>query len=182
MHAVLLEQFYRCAECDEVAQPRHVDAVAVRIADRGRRRADDDLFGSEPVEDADDAAAQRGAPHDRIVEYHEVVRIRADGAVGDVVYMGHQVVAFVVLRDKRAHFDILDRDLFDAGFVMKDFMQPLFGQRVASGHDFLHPCFGAMGVESFDESEKGAFGCVRDVGKDRVFDVAVDAFQNLRYQ
>ena len=96
--------------------------------------------------------------------------------------MGHQVVAFVVLRDKRAHFDILDRDLFDAGFVMKDFMQPLFGQRVASGHDFLHPCFSAMGFESFDESEKGAFGCVRDVGKDRVFDVAVDAFQNLRYQ
>ena len=37
-------------------------------------------------------------------------------------------------------------------------------------------------VEPFHQTEKRAFGRVRNVGEDRIFDVVVDAFENLRHE
>ena len=82
------QQFDGGPEGDEVAQSRHVDSVAVRIADLRGRRADDDLARLEPVEYPDDALPQRRAPHDRIVEDHQIVFPGTYRAVGDVVDVG----------------------------------------------------------------------------------------------
>src|SRR5208337_4797065 len=55
----LPQQVDRRLERDELPNLRHVDAVAVRIADLGRRGHDHDLLRVEARQDPEDRAAQR---------------------------------------------------------------------------------------------------------------------------
>ena len=65
----------------------------------------------EPIEDADDAAPKGGAAHDAIVDHHEIVFVRLDAAVGDVIDVRREVVAGVALGDEGAELDVFQDDL-----------------------------------------------------------------------
>lgn len=122
------------------------------------------------------------APHDRIVENHQIVLPGTYRAVGDVVDVGHQIVAVVVLRDERPHLDVLDRHFLETGLEPQDLLEPLFGERAVLvknpfGTDML-----AVFVQSSDQSEKGALGRIGNIGENRIFDVVVDAAQDLRHE
>ena len=67
------EQVYERAECDELTEGRHVDAVAVGVAYRRRGRRDDDALGTQPVEHREYRVLHRVAAHDGIVENDERV-------------------------------------------------------------------------------------------------------------
>ena len=92
-HAALLEERNGSLEGDEVAHLSHVNSVAVGVADLGSARGDDDALGAEAVENAKDAFLQCRATHNAVVNHHEVVDTTFNGAVGNVVDMGHEIVA-----------------------------------------------------------------------------------------
>ena len=124
LHAPFLEKGDSRPESAELLQMRHVDAIVIRIADLGRAGYHHDLAGMQAVEDLEDALPQGGAPDDAVVNDHEIVFIRHQGSVSDIIYVGRQVVAFPVLGDESAQFDILPHHFLDA-YVMVEPPHPV---------------------------------------------------------
>ncbi len=68
-------ELHCCTEGDEFVEVRHVDAVVVGIAHLRTGTDEHHLLGVQSVEDADDAFAEGGAPHDGVVDDDEVVNL-----------------------------------------------------------------------------------------------------------
>ena len=154
-HAALLDEGYGGAEGAELLQRRHVDAVVVGIAYLRRTRHHHNLLGMQAVEYLEDALAQGGAAHDGVVDDDEVVHMGAQGAVGDVVDVGGEVVARTGLRDERAQLDVLP------GHLLAAHREPLAAQA-------LH------------HAVEGHLGGVGDEGEDGVGHIAADGPQDGR--
>lgn len=113
------EQFNRGLEGDELTQLRHVDTVAVGVADLGSSGGDDDAVGLEAGKDVDNRFAEGSSPDDGVVDADQIVAF-LDGPVGDVVNMGDQVGAVFLLTDECAQFDVLVGHFLRAGPVAKN--------------------------------------------------------------
>ena len=81
-----IQQIDERAECYKLPQRRHVDAVAVGVANRRRGRGDHDPLRSKPVEHRKDRVLHRVAAHYRVVEHDERI-VLLDEPVGHVVDM-----------------------------------------------------------------------------------------------
>ena len=119
-HAPADEQLDSHAKSDELAHARHVDAVVIGVSDLRRRGNDNDLFGMQAVEDADDALAEGRSAHDAVVDDHEVIDVRRDAAVGNVINVCGQIVAGISLGDEGAQFDVFEDHLLAADALRED--------------------------------------------------------------
>ena len=111
--AAFFEQRHRRLESHELAELRHINAVAIRITNLWRRRHDHDLPRVEPREDTQNRFTQRRPAHDGIVHADQIIA-GFHGAVSDVVDVARELVAHAFLADKRADLDILAHDFFPA--------------------------------------------------------------------
>ena len=71
------------------------------------------------VQDLEDALPQGGSAHDGIVDDDEVVFVRDQGTVGNVIHVGGKVVPRPVFRDERTKFDVLPHHLLNAHVVIE---------------------------------------------------------------
>ena len=124
-HQRLMEQVVRAVakkvhertERDEFAQRRHVDAVAVGVANRRRGRGDHDSLRPKPVEHRENRVLHRVAAHDRIVEHDERI-VLLDEPVGHVVDMLVELAPCRRVGDKGAELRVLHRHLSKARYVL----------------------------------------------------------------
>ena len=73
----------------------------------------------QPVEDLEDALAEGGAAHYRVVDDDEVVLVGPERAVADVIDVGCQVVAFAAVADEGAQLDVLPHHFFNTHVVVE---------------------------------------------------------------
>ena len=169
-------------EGDELVEVRHVDAVVVGVANLRTGTDEHHLLGVQAVEDADDALAEGRASHDGVVDDDEVVHLRFQGAVGDVIDVGSEVVALVALRDEGAELDVLDGNLLAADVVMEDGTQlfPRGAMLLCQSVELLDLLLIHLLLESVEHAVERHFGRVGHVAEDRVLEVAVDGLVDLR--
>ena len=72
------------------------------------------------VEDADDALLEGRSAHDAVVDDHEVIDMRRDAAVGNVINVCGQIVAGISLGDEGAQFDVFEDHLLAADALRED--------------------------------------------------------------
>ncbi len=180
LHATLLEQGHGRLECDEVSHARHVDAVAVGVADLGRARRHNDSLGLKTVQDAKDALLQSGAAHDAVVDHHQVVDAGSHGAVGDVVHVGHQVVSRAVFGDEGAQFRVLDGNFIDARALIQDGLDFLVVRVCTEAFDAGNFARVKVLFQPLDQPVKRRFGGVGNEARDRVIQIVFHGFQHTR--
>ena len=105
------------------------------------------------VENLEDTLAEGGASYDGVVDDDEVIHIRLEGAVGDIVHMGGKVVALIAIADEGAQFDVLPHHLFNSYIVSE------------AAHTVGHA------IESH-------LGGVRDIREHRVGHIVIDGLHN----
>ena len=71
----------------------------------------------EAVENLEDALLEGGATHYRVVDDDEIVLIWSQTTIGDIIYMGGEVIALSTLGDECAQLDIFPNHLLDAWLV-----------------------------------------------------------------
>ena len=71
------------------------------------------------VQDLEDALPQGGSAHDGIVDDNEIVFVRDQRTVSDVIDVSGKVVPRPVFRDERTQFDVLPHHLLDAHVVIE---------------------------------------------------------------
>ena len=99
---VVLEQLDGGSECNKLFHTGHVYAVIVGVSDLGTTAHQYYLAWVESVQYAKDTLLECGATHNTIVYYHEVVHIRNQATISDVIYMSCQFVSAVAFCDKGA--------------------------------------------------------------------------------
>ena len=140
-------------EGHQFAQRRHVDAVAVRIADRRCRRGDDDPLRTQSVQHRQDRVLHRVAANDRVVQNDERIRPRPHEPVRDVVDVLVELPPRRRIGDERAELGVLDSDLAEPD-------RPAFGE--------------ALRPERLQESVERDERRVGNVAEERVLEIASD--------
>ena len=135
------------------------------------------------VENANDTLAQSGAAHDTVVDYDEIVNVRLQTSVGDVIDMSRKVIPAVAFSNESAELYVLNSHLFTAyshredvvnlrcsGWVGNQFFQFLAFQLV----EIL--------VHSLYKTEESHFGSVWNIRKNSMLYITINGRKNLIYQ
>ena len=178
----LLQERDRRLEGHQVAQLGHVDAVAVRVTDLRGAAHHHDPLRFKPVQHAQDALAQRGAAHDAVIDHHEVVHPGAHGPVGDVVDVGHQVVARIIARDEGAQLGVLDGHLLAPHLGGKDGSERHGVRLGAQLQDALFLDRVQVFLQAILQAVEGHLCGIGDEGEHRVFQVMVHGIQDGGHQ
>ena len=120
LHAAFFDEADGRLEGDKIPQTRHVNAIAIGVTDLRCAGCDHNAFGVEAIEDAEDGSLERGAADDAVVDDHQVVLAGVDGAVGDVVDVGYEVVAVGIFGDEGPQLRVFYGDLLDACAFVQD--------------------------------------------------------------
>ena len=150
-------------EGDKFLHACHVDAVIVGISHLRAGTYHHDAARMETVENADDALAQGGAAHDGIVDDHQIVLIRIERTVGDVVYVCRKVVARVGLGDEGAQLYILPGHLLGADAAREDAGELVGGEAAVGLDDPAGLLRIQMFVQTLHHAIEGGFGSVGDI-------------------
>ena len=125
LHATLPEQLYRCPECDELAHPRHVDAIVIGVTHLRGGGHHDNLSGMQAVEHTEDGLLKGGATHNAVVNDHKIIHAILDNAVGDIVDVSRKIVARLAFGNECAELYILYGDLLDPQVLTHYLLKPL---------------------------------------------------------
>ena len=120
LKASFLDEANSGLKSNEVAEPRHVDPVAIRIANLRSTGGDDDALGTEAVEYAQNGTLECGAPDDAVVNHNEVVLTSLDGAVSDIVDVRNKIIPTCIFRNKRPQFRVFDGNFFNARSLVEN--------------------------------------------------------------
>ena len=130
------------------------------------------------VEDTDNALSQRSTPDDAVINNHQIIHMRYQTTVSDIVHMGGQIIPAVALGDKGTQLDILDGYFLATDTPRQDFFQFLVIGMMSQSLYFLYFQFIQIIVESFQQSIESHFrriGYKREYG---MLHIIVYRFQN----
>ena len=181
-HIALFQEFDGGLECDKLIHARHIDAVVVGITYLRRRRDNHNLLGIQTVKDTDDALFQRCSPHNAVVYNHQIVYVRHQTSIRNVVHMSRQVIAAVAFGNKRTQLDVLYRHFLTADAPRKDSLQFIVTGVVSQLLYLSHLQFIKVVVESFEHTIKRHLRRVRYKGEHGVLHIIIYRFQDRVYQ
>ena len=108
-HTPFFQQCDGCTKSAEFFQAGHIDTVEIGIAHLRRAADHHYLLGVQAVENLEDALPEGRATNDAVIDDDEVVLVRFQTAVGDVIDVGRKVVAGTCLGDEGPQLDIFPR-------------------------------------------------------------------------
>ena len=114
------------------------------------------------VEYTDDTLLQSSTTNDTVVYDNQVIFIRRQAAVSDIVHMSSQIVTGISLGNEGTQFNILNGDLLTTNTLRQDLLQFRMTGLVSQCLDTLHFQFVQVVVESFQHTIKSNFRCIRD--------------------
>ena len=117
--AFVVEKLDHGLEGDEVPQLRHVDSVAIGVADLRGGGGDEDARGFQAGEHLDDGSLQSRSADDGVVQTDECFPF-PDRTVADVVHMGDHFPPALFLADECPQLDVLVCDFLRPGPVRHD--------------------------------------------------------------
>ena len=160
LHVAFFQQSDGSLEGDELLHAGHVDAIVIRIADLWGRGYDDNLFGLQTVENADDTLLQSRSSYNTVIDDYQVVFLWHEASVGNIIYVGCQVVAGISFCNKGTQLNILDGYLLASDALRKNLFQFFMTRRVTQGLDLLDFKLVQVIVQSFQHSIESYFSCI----------------------
>ena len=145
-----------------------------------RRTHNNNLLRPQSIENADDTLAECCAPHNAVIDNHQIINTGTQTTVGNIIHMGRQVIATVAFGNKGTQFDIFDSHLFAADTPGKYKFQFLHVRIMPQRGYLPYFLFIEIVVQPFEHSIKRHFGRIGNKGKNRMVKVIIDRFQNTR--
>ena len=180
LHIFLLKQCNCRLERNKFTHSRHINAVAVGVADLRRRRHNHNLFRVQAVEHTDNALFERGSANNAVVNHHKIVLVRHNTAVSYIVHVRRQIVAGVAFRNERAQFYVFYRHFLKPNATGENAVQFVGRDFVALADDFLFLERVQILFKTFKHTVECDFGGIWNEREHRVVNIVVNGFENSR--
>ena len=116
------------------------------------RRNNDDFLRMQTIKNTDNALFQCSSPDDAVINNNQIIHMRYQTTVSNIVHMGGQVIPAVAFGDKGTQLDILDGHFFATDTPGQDFFQFLVIGMMSQSLYLLYFQFIQIIVESFQQS------------------------------
>ena len=181
-HIALLQEFDGSLECDKLIHARHIDTIVIGITHLRRGRYNHNLLGIQTIKNTDDTLFQRCSAHNAVVYNHQIVHMRYQASVCNVVHMSCQVITAVTFGNECTQLDILYRHLLAADAPRKDFLQFLVTGIMPQFLYLSYLQLIKIIIESFEHTIKRHLRRVRNEGEHGVLHLIIYRFQDRVHQ
>ena len=181
-HPTFFQQGDGCTESDKLLHACHVYSIIIGVTHLRRRGYDDDFLRMQTVEDADDTLLQGSTAHDAVVDNHQIVFVRNQTSVRNIIYMGGKVVAGVSFGDECTQLNVFYSHLLAADTLRKNLLQLCMAGLMPQSLDALYFQLVQIVVKALQHAVKGYFRRIGNKREHGMNHVIINSFQYRVHQ